>query len=85
MRTSAAGYLPSAPEPTDGLGPRTQSDGGASVVRRSTRDGGGKVNRFSREKLMALRLAPRKDADWPEALKHLEGSVCISSEAQDPG
>lgn len=40
--------------------------------------------RFSREKLMALRPAPRKDAEWPEALKHMEGSVCISIEAQDP-
>lgn len=45
-----------------------------------------KVIRFTREKLLSMRVAPNPDAESPPArLKHLEGTPIISSELQDPG
>eukprot|EP00536_Pseudo-nitzschia_multiseries_P017109 jgi/Psemu1/321126/estExt_fgenesh1_pm.C_13830001 len=44
-----------------------------------------KVIRYTREKLLSLRFAPRgEDPGPPEDLKPLEGSVIISATAQDP-
>lgn len=45
-----------------------------------------KVIRFTREKLLSMRVPPKADAESPPArLKHLEGTPIISSEPQDPG
>lgn len=44
-----------------------------------------KIVRYTREKLLSLRIAPRgEDPGPPENLKPLEGSVIISPSAQDP-
>lgn len=43
-----------------------------------------KVVRYTREKLLSLRFAPRGNPGPPEELKSLEGSVVISATAQDP-
>ena len=44
-----------------------------------------KVVRYTREKLLSLRFAPRgEDPGPPEKLRALEGSVVISATAQDP-
>ena len=44
-----------------------------------------KVVRFTREKLLSLRFAPRgEDPGPPDELKPLEGAVVISATAQDP-
>lgn len=48
-------------------------------------DGGAKVIRFTREKLLSLRPRPTGDKGLPDVLKHLEGSLVISNEPQDPG
>ena len=48
-------------------------------------DGGAKIIRFTREKLLSLRPRPTGAVGLPDVLKHLEGSVVVASEPQDPG
>lgn len=48
-------------------------------------DGGAKIIRFTREKLLSLRPRPTGNVGLPDVLKHLEGSVVITNEPQDPG
>lgn len=72
---------------------RSLADLAASVPRRNTvvassthggeGSGGEKVIRYTREKLLSLR--PRPGEELPECLRGMEGSVVISSVAQDPG
>lgn len=44
-----------------------------------------KVIRFTREKLLAMRPTPNPADGPPASLKHMEGSVFLSKEPQDPG
>ncbi len=48
-------------------------------------DGGAKIIRFTREKLLSLRPRPTGNGGLPDVLEHLEGSVVITNEPQDPG
>ena len=76
-RSSSSGYHRTS---TDIQRTRSGSGGSAGL---DHEDGGAKVIRFTREKLLSLR--PTGDEGLPDVLKHLEGSVVISSEPQDPG
>ncbi|KAL7495872.1 hypothetical protein ACHAWT_004205 [Skeletonema menzelii] len=60
---------------------RSGSGGGGSL---DHDDGGAKIIRFTREKLLSLRPRPTGDVGLPDVLKHLEGSVVVASEPQDP-
>ena len=46
---------------------------------------GGNVIRYTREKLLSLRPVPKGGEGLPDVLRALEGSVCVSDAAQDPG
>lgn len=41
--------------------------------------------RYTREKLLSLRPVPKGGEGLPDVLRALEGSVCVSDAAQDPG
>lgn len=58
-------------------------DGSTSLG--SASPGGGKVVRYTREKLLSIRPQPKPGAENPPSmLKHLEGTVILAKEAQDP-
>ena len=44
-----------------------------------------KVIRYTREKLLSLRPRPKEGEGLPDCLKGMEGSVVVSTVAQDPG
>lgn len=52
----------------------------------SSADSDAKVIRFTREKLLSMRKPPGpNDPNPPDVLKHIEGTVVLSPEPQDPG
>ena len=81
-RSSSTGYHPRGGSSSDMQRTRSGSGGGTGF---DYDDGGAKIIRFTREKLLSLRPRPTGDVGLPDVLKHLEGSVVVASEPQDPG
>ena len=86
-RRHSAGYERGAPGSGSGRFTRGSSDSSGTAGA-----GGGsidaykpdpKIVRFTREKLLAMRPTPKSAP--PDSLKHMEGSVFLSKEPQDPG
>ena len=82
-RSSSTGYRSSGDHDRGGGG--SGIGDGVSRGGGSGGDGGAKVIRYTREKLLSLRPVPKEDEGPPAILKHLEGSVVISKAPQDPG
>ncbi|KAK1736422.1 hypothetical protein QTG54_013022 [Skeletonema marinoi] len=83
-RSASTGYHPRGERggtSSDIQRTRSGSGGGASL---DHDDGGAKIIRFTREKLLSLRPRHTGDVGLPDVLKHMEGTVVISSEPQDP-
>ena len=70
---------------SEGRFSRSQSEGTSTGGHIDSYKPDPKVIRYTREKLLSLRFAPRgADPGPPDVLKALEGSVVISATAQDP-
>lgn len=83
-RTPSTGITRSSSAPF-----REEAGSGGRFSNLGGEGGGGssaKVIRFTREKLLSMRKAPRPDdPNPPEVLKHLEGTSVLAPEPQDPG